>query len=711
MRFPADHISLSVCVAIAALWLSSSQVRAEPPALDLRTLQSPVSLVPLVSWLEDPSWELSLREVMETSAPRFRTAGSEGLSFGYVRSAYWLQFQVENPSKHADDWLLELAYPHLKDVDLFAVHADGRVDHVRGGNHLPFAARLIDYPHFAFPLQTPAAQTTRFFLRVRSDGAMLAPLVAWRLPDFVSDVAQRNAWLWLFLGGTALMVAFNLGVAGLLRSREYAYCGLMLLAQGFVIFTLSGETYHYFLPTHPELATHMHAISYVLLAMAIQAYGRAVMRRLPDPPSSLRYLDLTMPITGAVLIFAALGPMWLTIRLTLAFSVGMAGFAMFVLHTLRSYRELRFHLISFYVLLLTFPIAVVAYANFIKPHPLAFLAANIGCGLHAVLTSLALPQHIREMGARLARMNTQLQLNVVQLEHALVSAEQATKSKDLFLANMSHELRTPLNAIINVPQGLVEDFEALAAARCVQCSATYLLDPGETVDGAACSVCSGTLEPQTKLAYRGDPQRSVRYLRKVERCGHHLLRMVNDVLDFSKMEAGHLELAPTELSLGELIAEAADEMSELAASKRITIELALEPSPEPSQGDPLRLKQILFNLLSNAIKFSEPDARVLVRWQQPPDCDLVMVVDSGIGIAPEHHERIFELFEQVHGGQRKYGGTGLGLSISRTLSRRHGGELWVESALGKGSTFLLRIPRPPIQREQRAVSYSGNHLR
>jgi signal transduction histidine kinase len=106
------------------------------------------------------------------------------------------------------------------------------------------------------------------------------------------------------------------------------------------------------------------------------------------------------------------------------------------------------------------------------------------------------------------------------------------------------------------------------------------------------------------------------------------------------------------------------------------------------------VKQVLLNLLSNAIKFSDADGMIAVRWERNEERDLISVIDRGIGIAPDDQTRVFESFEQVHKGDtRKYGGTGLGLSISRSLVRMHGGELWVESELGKGSTFTFSLPR------------------
>jgi signal transduction histidine kinase len=191
----------------------------------------------------------------------------------------------------------------------------------------------------------------------------------------------------------------------------------------------------------------------------------------------------------------------------------------------------------------------------------------------------------------------------------------------------------------------------------------------------------------------------MRFLRKIERSGKHLLQMVNGVLDFSKMEAGRLELALAEFEMQTLLLEACDEMTDLADRKQLRISIEVPAVREPSLGDSLRLKQVLLNLLSNAIKFSEPGGVITVRWRHDDEHDQVSVTDQGIGIKPEDQERVFASFEQVHkGATRKYGGTGLGLSISRSLVRMHGGELTVTSELGKGATFTFSLPRTSFAR-------------
>ncbi|MFM2418343.1 MAG: hypothetical protein RL385_3066 [Pseudomonadota bacterium] len=265
---------------------------------------------------------------------------------------------------------------------------------------------------------------------------------------------------------------------------------------------------------------------------------------------------------------------------------------------------------------------------------------------------------------------------------------------------MSHELRTPLNTIINIPQGLIEEFRKTPNARCRSCGASYLLDETDVIDeSSVCEACRGrgTLVRGEKIKYCGDQARALAFLQKIERAGQHLLQMVNGVLDFSKLEAGRFQLELASLDLGALLSEVSDQMSDIALRKGVRLEVVL-PAGErvPVLADGLRIKQVLINVIANAIKFSEASGVVTLSIRSEPDAELISVEDRGIGIAPEDHERVFTSFEQVHKGDtRKYGGTGLGLSISRSLVRMHGGELSVRSELGKGATFVIRLPRAP----------------
>jgi signal transduction histidine kinase len=235
----------------------------------------------------------------------------------------------------------------------------------------------------------------------------------------------------------------------------------------------------------------------------------------------------------------------------------------------------------------------------------------------------------------------------------------ADRSKNQFLANMSHELRTPLNSIIGFSSVLIE------ATR-------------------------GLVQPRLH-----------RFLENIHTAGNHLLELINDILDLSKIEAGKMELRTDQFDLRETIAAVERVMKGFAAEAKVQILSHLDPTLPPVRLDEGRLKQILFNLLSNAVKFSPPTAIVAIhcrrvsREDSPIGIDTVRidVADQGIGIPADELQRIFVEFYQTEDGRRaRNGGTGLGLSLTRNFVELHHGKIEVTSKPGHGSTFTLYLP-------------------
>ncbi len=231
--------------------------------------------------------------------------------------------------------------------------------------------------------------------------------------------------------------------------------------------------------------------------------------------------------------------------------------------------------------------------------------------------------------------------------------EVASQHKSEFLANMSHELRTPLNAIIGFSEVLNERMF------------------GELNDKQA------------------------EYLKDIHASGEHLLSLINDILDLSKVEAGRMELELTDYDLPAAVDNAVTLVRERANRKGIAVSIAVEEQIGMMRGDERKIRQVLLNLLSNAIKFTPEGGRIEVAAVPNDGSVEVSVSDTGVGIAPEDHEAVFEEFRQVGASAAKQEGTGLGLALARLFIELHGGKIWVTSQVGAGSTFTFTLPLQP----------------
>jgi signal transduction histidine kinase len=258
----------------------------------------------------------------------------------------------------------------------------------------------------------------------------------------------------------------------------------------------------------------------------------------------------------------------------------------------------------------------------------------------ALLTAFAAQSAIALQNARLFR----------ELQAKSHELEVASRHKSQFLANMSHELRTPLNAILGYGELIVDGI------------------------------------------YGEVPERMREVLERVDASGRHLLGLINDVLDLSKIEAGQLVLALADYSMKEIVETVIASLDALAVEKGLTLAFDLAPDLPTGRGDQRRLTQVLLNLVGNAIKFTEEGGVGVQVGVSGPALE-VSVRDSGPGIAPADQARIFEEFQQADASTtRPKGGTGLGLAIARRIVALHGGRLWVESTPGEGATFRFSIP-------------------
>src|SRR5713101_235494 len=261
-----------------------------------------------------------------------------------------------------------------------------------------------------------------------------------------------------------------------------------------------------------------------------------------------------------------------------------------------------------------------------------------------------LAARMNQMSRELHRLDTDQRQAAEQLQTLNEQLERASKAKSDFLASMSHELRTPLNAILGYTELILDEI------------------------------------------YGEVPEQLREVLERVQQGGRHLLDLINDVLDISKMEAGQLTLSLNEYSMAEVVYTVSTALESLATEKGLALKVDLAPELPQGKGDERRLVQVLLNLVGNAIKFTNA-GEVQIQVTATDGAFTVAVVDTGPGIAEADQQKIFEEFQQADSSStRPKGGTGLGLSIVKRIVEMHGGRVWVESSLGKGSTFWFTLP-------------------
>jgi two-component system sensor histidine kinase/response regulator len=679
-------------------------VRTDTPVLRLaedRGVKGPINLTPYWMVLEDPRQQWTIEDVTGPAlATRFIAPrrAKDSLNFGFRTRAVWLRITMLNTSTRGLERQLEIAFPPLHQVEFYVPNEAGFERMVSGNAHI-FEDRPLVHRNHVFPVSLRTGSETTFYLRVASDSSIDIPALLWVPQAFVQNSLHEYMGQALYFGMLLALGLYNLLLFASMRDRTYLYYVLFVAANALALIGYNGMGFQFLWPHSPAWSTIASLTGFGCTALTLLLFQRNLLTTAETAPR----LDIVMrlfialnliQVAGfAVLPFSTMvtpGIALDAVSMLLALAVGLVCWR-------RRQPSAGYFLIAF-----VSPVVVVtlsAARSFGAPLPGIFAVhgVEIGSSVEMLLLSLALADRFRlirrekeqaqeqlvenlkrservlemkvaERTAELTRTNVELRDHERALQEARQVAEDASRMKSEFLANMSHEIRTPMNAIIGM---------AYLALR-------------------------------TEL---GAAQRD--HIQKIHVAARSLLGIVNDILDFSRIEAGRIDIEHAAFSLNDMLGNVITLTSQAAFDKRLNYNIALAPdTPVDLVGDPLRLSQVLVNLLGNAVKFTragevrldctplENDgASVLIRFA---------VIDTGIGIGPEAQSRLFRAFSQADSSiTRIHGGTGLGLSISFKLVQAMGGTLTVESEPGEGAcfTFTLRFGLVPASE---AGGHDGN---
>ncbi|TLX60491.1 hybrid sensor histidine kinase/response regulator [Stutzerimonas nosocomialis] len=619
-------------------------------AADTLSLPSGDFRLPLGQWaesFEDPGGRLDAAQVLALAPERFQPVDSRHVNKGKNDSTWWFRVRLDNPRTDSVRGFVEINYPLLDHIELYVVDAQGRLAHQLAGDDYPFEQRAVKVRNFWFPVELAPGPTT-LLVKVHSTSSLFVPLYFSTYGASAAAQERTTALYGGFYGILLAMFCYNLFL--FLSLREPAYFWYLVYNLNIGLFAASFDGLLF--KVLPGLGTVHGVLIYLLMlthCFTSVQFSRHFLHTREHFPRLDRLLRGVVLISFAGLVAGLLIPLqtWsiLASLAVLGTSIGLLLTGAYAWH--RGVRYGSYYILAWGILLASFIIVTAGSLGFELFGVYGSSVVKVSVAIELITLSIGLADRIN-----------QLKEEGYRSRQAAAQARIENKAKSRFLAKMSHEIRTPLSGLLGMLQLLRET----------------------RLDGS---------------------QRF--YVDTISSSGRSLMTVINDILDYARIESGKLVLEDIEFDLETLVSEATSLFTAQAQEKQLGLYISLDPGvPRMVRGDPTRLKQVLLNLLSNAVKFTE-NGHVALKVSRSRDGDgpmrlLFAVIDTGIGIHPNAVPQLFESFAQeTSSTSRRYGGSGLGLAISKELVELMGGTIEVQSTPGEGSRFLLSLPSPDLE--------------
>ncbi len=591
---------------------------------------------------------------------------AEGMAnFGFTSDVCWFRLSVINDADNPASWVARIDNAILADLHLYVLAADAAlpVDQQRAGLGVPFSERRLAYHGIALPLDLPPGQPRTLLMRVQTPYSLQLPLTLQTTEQFSRSSHTSILIQGLFIGGMAIMMLYNLFLYSSIREPVY----LLYVCWTFTItlfqIVLHGFAQRYLWPESPLVAVHIMALVLPLIVFFATRFTVSFLVLEQRAESAARWLNqLGLVGLGLLIVQSFVSPYLLTPVTVIVIIVMMLSILFIALQRYRRQDpDARFFLIAWLCFLVGAVFMALNKYGIIPRNAVTENMVQLGVFLEVVLLSLALADRIN----RLKEAHADSIRNRARAEIEALKASAHNQAKSEFLATMSHEIRTPMNGVV----GMVD------------------------------------LLRRTPLNIQ-----QAQYVDTIHQSTESLLTVINDILDYSRIEAGKLSLEVIDTDLYELVDDCVALFALPSASKHLPLLTFVDSRvPRRIMTDPTRLKQILTNLLSNAFKFTEQGQISISVSPHGQSSDgnselLFEVSDTGVGISEEQQRLLFRAFSQADSSTtRRYGGSGLGLTISRKLCDLFDGKIGLSSTQGRGSTFWFTIRTRAIKTTSRPL--------
>ena len=636
------------CLALLLLCLSCPLWALSPAPLDQDELR--LSLAPYMGYHEDPTGTLTAEQVQHLPDAAFTGVSGDHANLGKNDSVWWFKVRLVNSRPQPLNGYLEVNYALLDQIDVYLAEANGQFQAQQGGDRFAFMQRPVQVRHFWFPLQLPPG-SNEVLLRVDTTSTVFIPLF---FSTFGASAAAQENLMGIngaFYGVLFAMFIYNLFLFISLRERAYFWYLIYNINVGLFAACFDGMLFK-LLPEHVALQSvsiYILMFTHCLTATQFSRHFLHTQQHFPRLDLSLRLLMLAT--FGCLLSVPLIGlQAWNILASLTVLLVSLLLLLTGVYVWRQGIRHGSYYVIAWSVLLVAFMLATSGSLGVELFGIYGSAVVKVGVTVELLTLSIGLAGRInllKEEGYRSRQ-----------------AAEQAAfenQAKSRFLAKMSHEIRTPLNGVLGMLQ-LLRDTP---------------LDRNQRF-----------------------------YVDTISSSGSSLMAVINDILDYARIESGKLSLEEIEFDLEQLVSDTLSLFTGQALEKHLRLYVSLEGGvPRRIKGDPTRLKQVLMNLLSNALKFTQEGHVALQVCKRSDNQGLEHLVfairDSGIGIRSETLSQLFKSFSQGDSSTtRRYGGSGLGLAISKELVEMMGGHIEVQSTQGQGSRFAFDIPLQPASDAQ-----------